>query len=126
MPARDPNHAAYVKGDALCKQGNFKEAAQFFLTAIEEWPEDYQALWALGNCYTALKKPRKAEEAFRKAIAVGDSQVRYELLFNLANVLFDQKRFTEAIALYSEIPSGHKLSQKARRNTMLAHSRAHH
>jgi len=124
MASPDPNHAAYVKGDALWKQGRFKEAAHFFLIAVEEWPDDYQALWALGNCYTELKKPRKAEDVFRRAIEACGSSDRHELVFNLANALFDQKRFAEAMALYSEIPLGHSLSQKAKRNATLAKNRS--
>jgi tetratricopeptide (TPR) repeat protein len=124
MAPADPNHAAYVKGDALWKQGRFKEAARFFLVAVEEWPEDYQALWALGNCYTELKKPRKAEDAFCRAIEACAGVDRYELMFNLANALFDQKRFAEALALYLEIPTGHRLAQKAKRNATLAKSRS--
>jgi len=124
MSSPNPNHAAYVKGDALWKQGRFKEAAHFFQIAVEEWPEDYQALWALGNCYTVLKKPREAEDAFRRALDASSGANRYELVFNLANTLFDQKRFEEAKALYAEIPSGHSLSQKAMRNAALAKSRS--
>jgi len=79
MAAFDPNHAAYVKGDALWKQGRFKEAAQYFQLAADEWPEDYQAWWALGNCYTELKKPRKAEDAFRKALNTCKGQTNMSL-----------------------------------------------
>ena len=124
MASPDPNYAAYVKGDALWKKGRFKEAAQLFLIAVEEWPEDFQAWWALGNCYSELKKPRKAEDAFRKALDACSSAHRYELVFNLANALFDQKRFAEAVSLYTEIPSGHCLSQKAKKNVALAKNRA--
>ncbi len=119
----DPNHAAYLKGDAFWKQGRFKEASLWFLAAIAEWPDDYQAFWALGDCYAELKKPRKAEQCFRQAIALCPGADRAALLFNLANTLFDQKRYASAIALYSEIPTGHALSIKAQRNAFLAESR---
>jgi tetratricopeptide (TPR) repeat protein len=124
MASSNSYHAAYIKGDALCKKGRFKEASQFFRIAIEECPEDYQAMWALGNCYTELKKPRKAEDAFRSALTECDNADRMALIYNLANSLFDQKKFAEAIALYSEIPSGHKLSRVAKRNAFLAKERA--
>lgn len=123
MAPSDPNHVAYCKGNSLWKLGRFKEASQFFQSAVEERPEDYQALWALGNCYAELKKPRKAEQAFRRAIACCTNSDRTALLFNLANALFDQKHYAFAIAIYSEIPSGHELSSKARRNALLAESR---
>jgi tetratricopeptide (TPR) repeat protein len=124
MTSHDPNHAAYLKGHTLWKKGRFKEASLAFLIAIEEWPEDYQALWALGDCYTELKKPRKAERAFRQALAVCTNDDRVALLFNLGNSLFDQQRFSAAIVLYEEIPSGHSLSRAARRNAALARQRS--
>ena len=123
MTTRDLNHAAYLRGDALWKQGRIKEASQLFLEAVAEWPEDYQAFWALGNCYSELKKPRKAEQSFRQAIALCSNADKHNLVFNLANALFDQNKYTEAMALYSEIPSGHPLSQKAKKNVLLAESR---
>lgn len=123
MTSHDPNHAAYLKGDAFWKQDRFKEASHCFLAAIAEWPYDYQSFWALGNCYTVLKKPRKAEQCFRQAIALCQSADKAALLFNLANTLFDQKRYASAIALYSEIPTGHALSRKAKRNALIAESR---
>jgi len=123
MASPDANHAAYLKGDALWKKGHFKEAALCFLAAVAEWPEDYQSFWALGNCYSELKKPRKAEQSFRQAIALCSNADKPALLFNLANVLFDQKRYASAIALYSQIPSSHPLSRKAERNAFLAENR---
>ena len=123
MVTRDPNHVAYLKGDNLWKKGCFKEAAQCFLVALAEWPEDYQAYWALGNCYSELGKPRKAEQSFRQAIALCPNADKITLLFNLANTLFDQKRYVSAIKLYSEIPTAHPLSIKAKRNVFLAGSR---
>jgi tetratricopeptide (TPR) repeat protein len=75
--------------------------------------------WALGNCFTELKKPRKAEQSFRQAIALCTNADKTALLFNLANVLFDQKRYASAIALYSQTPSNHPLSRKTKRNAYL-------
>jgi len=115
MASHESNHAAYLKGDVLWKQGRFKEAAHSFLAAVNEWPEDYQSFWALGNCYTELKKPRKAERCFRQAIALCPSADKPVLVFNLANALFDQKRYASAITLHSQIPAGHALSRKAKR-----------
>ena len=124
MSCPDPNHAAYLKGHALWKKQQFKEAALAFQVAIEEWPEDYQALWTLGDCYTELKKPRQAELAFRQALAVCADNDRVALTFNLGNALFDQKLYAEAVALYDQIPRGHHLSRSARRNAFLARERS--
>ena len=123
MGQRDRNHEAYVKGNALYQTGRFSQASKFFLTASAEDATDYQALWALGNCHAERKKPRKAEDNFRRALALCDDTHRAALMFNLANALFDQQRYAEALEVYSVIPSGHPLSKKARRNALLANSR---
>jgi tetratricopeptide (TPR) repeat protein len=123
MTSHDPNHAAYLKGYSLWEKGRFKEASHFFSIAVDEWPEDYQALWALGDCYTELKKPRKAEAAFRQAMVTCNNADRLPLIFNLANALFDQQRYSEAIALYAEIPTSHHLSRAANRNAAIAQRR---
>jgi tetratricopeptide (TPR) repeat protein len=123
MDDPDSNREAYVNGNALYKAGRFNEASKLFLAAIEDDSTDYQALWALGNCYTELKKPRKAEDAFRRAVTLCSNNHRVALVFNLANALFDQEHYAEAIALYAEIPSDHPLSVKAKRNAQLAKER---
>jgi tetratricopeptide (TPR) repeat protein len=119
----DPNHVAYVRGDKKFKEGRFAEAAKYFLVALEEWPEDWQAMDALGNSYSEMKKPRKAEQWFRQAMAVAPSESRPDLIYNLGNALFDQGRFDEAIAMYSQIPRGHKTWCLAEKNIALAKRR---
>src|SRR5689334_7245801 len=76
MSANDPNHVAYVRGHKLFKRGRFAPAAKWFSVAIEEWPEDWQALWALGNCHSELKNPKKAERCFRDALELASPKDR--------------------------------------------------
>lgn len=123
MSPRDRNQETYAKGDSLYRSGRFSEASKLFLSALEEDGTDYQALWALGNCYAELKKPRKAEASFRQALACCDETHRAALTFNLANALFDQQRYAEALEIYREIPASDPLSRKARRNADLARRR---
>ena len=91
--------------------------------AIEEWPEDWQAMWALGNCHSELKKPKKAERCFRDALELASTEARPKLIFNLGNALFDQQRFQEAIAVYHKLPAGHDLVRQAKNNIALAQAR---
>jgi len=119
----DPNHVAYVRGDKKFKEGRFAEAARYFHVALEEWPEDWQAMDALGNSYSEMKKPRKAEQWFRHAIAIAPTERQPDLIYNLGNALFDQERFDEAIAMYSQIPRGHKTWQFAEKNIALSKRR---
>lgn len=117
---RDPNHAAYLKGDKLFKQGKFVDATAQFKIAIEEWPEDWQAMWALGNCFTELKRPRKAEEQFQAAILLAAADELPNLHFNLGNALFDQGKYDAAIAQYRLVPKGHHVARSAAKNIALA------
>lgn len=120
---RDPNQAAYLRGDKLFKQGKFADAATFFRVAIEEWPEDWQAMWALGNCFSELKKHRKAEEQFKTAVEFAPSEELPNLHFNLGNALFDQGKYLEAIEQYRQVPSGHHIARSAGNNIALAKRR---
>ena len=119
----DPNHAAYLKGDKLFKLGKFADAAAQFKIAIEEWPEDWQAMWALGNCFAELKKHRKAEKQFKGAIEFASVQELPNLHFNLGNTLFDQGKFDEAIEQYRQIPTGHHIACTVKNNIALAKMR---
>ena len=119
----DPNHVAYARGDKSFKEGRFAEAAKHFLVALEEWPEDWQAMGALGNSYCEMKKPRKAEPWFRQAIALAPPERQPDLIYNLGNALFDQGRFEEAIAMYTQVPHGHKTRRLAEKNVALSKRR---
>jgi len=120
---RDPNHVAYLRGDKLFKQGKFADAAAFFRAAIEEWPEDWQAMWAVGNCFSELKKHRKAEEQFKDALQFATSEELPNLHFNLGNALFDQGKYLEAIEQYRQVSSGHHIARSAANNIALAERR---
>lgn len=117
---RDPNHAAYLKGDKLFKQGKFVDAAAQFKIAIHEWPEDWQAMWALGNCFAELKKHRKAEEQFKAAIALAPNDELPNLYFNLGNALFDQGKYIEAVEQFHQVPKGHHIARSVANNIALA------
>ena len=123
MSANDPNHVAYVRGHKLFKRGRFAPAAKWFSVAIEEWPEDWQALWALGNCHSEFEETQKAERCFRAALELASPKDRPKLIFNLGNALFDQQRFREAITVYQELPAGHDLICQAKNNIARAQAK---
>jgi tetratricopeptide (TPR) repeat protein len=112
----DANHAAYVRGDKKFRERRYADAAKYFLVALEEWPGDWQAMHALGNCYSEMKKPRKAEKWFREAIEIVPPERRFDLIYNLGNALFDQQRFDEAIEMYRQVPRGHEIWRLAENN----------
>ncbi|TXG86391.1 MAG: tetratricopeptide repeat protein [Thermomicrobiales bacterium] len=120
---RDLNHAAYLRGDKLFKQGKFADAAAQFKIAIQEWSEDWQAMWALGDCFTELKKHRKAEEQFKAAIELAPNDELPNLHFNLGNALFDQGKYIEAIEQFLRVPEGHHIARSVANNIALAERR---
>lgn len=107
--AQDPNQMAYIQGDKKFKECRYFDAAKHFVVAIEEWPEDWMAMHALGNCYSEMKKPQKAEKWFRLALKNAPPDDHVQLIYNLGNALYDQQRYVEAIKMYREVPSGHKI-----------------
>lgn len=95
------NHGWYVAGDLYFKKGDFEAAARAFDRAVAQEPKDYQALWALANCYSELDKPDVSERYLRMARKLSDDPA---LLYNLGNALFDQQRYAEALGVYESVP----------------------
>lgn len=121
---RDANHLAYVRGARQIKRGEFADALNSFRIALEEWPEDWQAMASLGYCHSELGKPRKAEACYREALLLAPENERPDLLYNLGNALFDQGRFAEAIEHYRQVPRGHKTWPFAKRNIAVSERRS--
>ena len=116
----DLNHAAYRRGCDHFNATNFYMAAGEFVEALEYWPEDPQAWMALGNCFDEVGKPKKAEYCYRRSVELSPENDRPNVQYNLANSVFDQDRFDEAISLYRMIPESHPVGDRAQRNLMLA------
>jgi len=118
--ASELNHEAYKAGCKHYENGNYSKAKQAFKTALEYWPQDPQAWFALGNCHDELNKPNKSEECFRKSLEYTASKEESEVLFNLGNSLFDQNKLTEAVKCYANVSAQSKAYWAAQRNMGLA------
>lgn len=116
------NHVACARGCEHFKATNYYMAADQFVESLEYWPEDPQAWMALGNCFDEIGKPKKAEYCFRRSVELlpGKDKLRLKVQYNLANSIFDQDRFDEAINLYRMIPGNHPIGDRAQKNLMLA------
>lgn len=119
--AWDRNHAWYCVGDADFKMGKYKDAIKSFRKAYGYDSDDVQCLLAIGNCFDAIKEPKKAENILKKALDIGlKGKVRSAVIFNLGNALFDQERFDEAIAYYLDVKNRRdEIGKKARKNIKL-------
>tara|TARA_R110001599_G_scaffold90762_1_gene238779 strand:+ start:885 stop:1304 length:420 start_codon:yes stop_codon:yes gene_type:complete len=120
--ANEYNHAAYVEGVKFYRNRRFTKAIKFFEEALEYWPNDPQAWFALGNCYDELKKPSKAEKCFLKSLKYSPSDKKDDVYFNLANSLYDQNMLDEAIEYYCKVTEQSNVYCSAQKNISLAES----
>ncbi len=118
--ASDHNHKVYGEGTESYKSGKYSRAINSFKEALEYWPLDPQAWFALGNCYDEVNKPRKAEKSYRKALKYSPSNKHSEIYFNLGNSLYDQKSFEEAISFYNKVSAQSIVYEAAQKNLLLA------
>ena len=96
--------ACYAEADALYRAGEVLRALKLFRNALILAPGDVDTLWAIGDCYTDLAKPRRAEGFYRRARAGAAWRERGDLLYNIANALLDQRRPAAALRLYRLVP----------------------
>ncbi len=108
----DFNHAYYLLGDILYLQDNFKNALICFKKALLFCHDDYDAIFAIGNCYNSINLPYKAFPFYKR---VYNKTGNFDALYNLANAYYDLGYFREAIDAYQEIPineRSYKLAKK--------------
>jgi len=110
------NHSSYGNGVKHFEKGDFKSAKREFEVALEYWPEDPQAWFALGNCFDELKKPTRAEKRFRGALKYGFEEKKSETYFNLGNSLYDQEKYEAAIDCYKKVSAQSSIYTLAQRN----------
>ena len=91
--------AIAAKVGALVRQNRVDEAIRF-VTAQGD-PQDAQAISRLGHLYRLNNEPRKAEEAFRRALRLNDHLV--EARYALARLALDEKKEAEALAILQGI-----------------------
>ncbi|MCW7541257.1 tetratricopeptide repeat protein [Aquabacterium sp. A7-Y] len=126
----DANHAWYCVGDARSRLRDFAGARDAFRKALRIWPQDAEALFAIGTCYDELGKPKLAERCFRNCLSLMDANgaprawLKDAALFNLANALFDQGKYRDAADLYKKLArKTGSMQAKARTNLAMAQAR---
>ena len=82
-------------GDALYKQGRYKEALEATRIAVERRPEHFQAHFNLGATLDALGRFEEAETHLRCAITLSPQDV--DAYLNLSKALYEQGRYAEAL-----------------------------
>ncbi len=118
----DLNHEAYKDGCDFYNKDNFTKAKKAFKTALEYWPFDPQAWFALGNCYDELNKYSKAEYCYRESLKYTESENKSDIFYNLANSLYDQNKLAEAIEFYGKVSGQSKVYSSAKINLSRANN----
>ncbi len=95
----------YAEGDRLIRAGKYSEAAKTLRAVIDIYPFDPNYYISLGYASWYMGDLRNAEIAFRKAISL--NQYEWRAWEDLENLLYQQKRFTEALQ------AGHRALQSA-------------
>ena len=94
---RDPVNDLVRDAVAMEEKGFFDEAAREYRRILHDHPDSVLAWTNLGNVEARRSNPGAAEEAFRRAILL--DTIAADALNNLAWLLYEQKRLTEAEAL---------------------------
>jgi tetratricopeptide (TPR) repeat protein len=97
LPQTIGSHAYVQAVVALEKAGFAAEARAAYEAALDRWPDNLTALMGAGNTAYAQGDPAAAERAFRRAAELHPASDA--ALNNLAQVLADQGRLTEAEAM---------------------------
>ena len=97
------DHSLYGKGIVFFESNDLRSAISAFKEALVYWPEDGHAWLALGNCYDADKKPRRATKCYRQALKFETPETRDNARYGLGVSLFDQRFFDEAIENFNQV-----------------------
>lgn len=118
-PPHDAHHA-FLMGACTHALGDIPQAVRHFTDALMREPAHAQAACALGSLYAGLGRRGEAEMLFRRTLKrVDDPQLR----FNLAVVLEDSGRSSDALAEYSHILQQYPSHYAARHNRAGLHAR---
>jgi tetratricopeptide (TPR) repeat protein len=97
LPASADEHSYLKAVLGLEEAGQWAEAAKAYRAASERWPSSLAALMGLGTCCYRLGDLSGAEQAFKQAAkAHPESGAAFN---NLAHVLAEQGRYTEAVEM---------------------------
>lgn len=117
-----PNHAFYILGNIYYKKADYVGAIRYFRRSLNADKSDYQALWAIADCYSDSNRPRLAERYYLQALKLAKSNLS-NLRYNLGNALFDQGRYADAVSIYKTVGKGSTSYPRARKNLKLALTR---
>ena len=95
----DHLRSAWLRGQVHMRNQAYDRAERAYLQALQAGL-DADVYSSLGAVYEAERRPREAETAYRRALALASDHTRARL--NLGNLLRGEQRFDEAKALFLE------------------------
>ncbi|MYF92475.1 MAG: tetratricopeptide repeat protein [Gemmatimonadetes bacterium] len=95
----DHLRSAWLRGQVHMRNQAYDRAEKAYLQALQAGP-DADVYSSLGAVYEAERRPREAETAYRRALALASDHTRARL--NLGNLLRGEQRFDEAKVLFLE------------------------
>lgn len=114
----DPQ-ASCELGWVCCELEDYVGAIANLLRALELDADSTKAMSCLGIAFSELGDPLSAENWFRKVLTLDSANIEAE--YNLANTLYDQKKYKEAIKIYNKlVDKDAYLSERARKNLHLS------
>jgi tetratricopeptide (TPR) repeat protein len=90
----------FKQGEAEYEKEDYEAAIEKFEKCLTKDPENADAQFNIGVCYTDLGEPDKALEAYRKTLAI-DPHYHYAY-FNMGRIYHLRKDFVEAIVYYEK------------------------
>jgi Ca-activated chloride channel homolog len=98
------------EGNAKLGAGKLKEALAYYEKAAKELPDEPGVHYNLGIALYQLGQFDRARQELLKGTAATDAGLKEKSFYNLGNVLFEQKKFKEAVAAYTralQLSPGH-------------------
>ncbi len=119
-PHGEIDHSLFGKGIVFFETNDYRSAISAFKEALVYWPEDSQAWLALGQCYDADNKPRRAAKCFRQALKFETEETRDSAFYGLGVSLFEQHMFEDAIHQFEKISDSAEFHDIALNNIQTA------
>lgn len=90
----------FRQGEAEYEKEDYEAAIKKFEKCLAKDPENADAQFNIGVCYTDLGEPEKALEAYRKTLAI--DPYYHHAYFNMGRIYHLRKDFVEAVVYYEK------------------------
>ncbi len=113
-----PERGLVRKGNRQFNKGNYEQSIGRYEQAIQVAPQQFEAMYNLGNALYKAERFDRAEQTLAQAAAdsLRNEQERAETFYNLGNAQFKQKKYKEALESYKQSLRLNPADQEAKYN----------